>query len=197
MKLYRLKKDLPTFKAGDEFYLSENGELVFNGGNIGEVAYRYRDLEKFPNILKDWFEEAEENGRWRGGKREIYWWFDTGDGRSYNYTENRDKLDNNNYEYGNYFKTEAEAEKYGEYLKALQVIKDDAKGFKPDWGDENQAKYYGHYKHGNGSLTWSSNIYSQNQGAIYFETLEDLKESLEKHRKEWLIVLGVENEDND
>lgn len=192
MKRYKLLRDLPTFETGDEFYLSENGDLVFNGDDIGEVAYCHRELEKFPSILKDWFEEIEENARWRGGKREIYWLFDAGDGRSYGYTENRDKLDNNNYEYGNYFKTEAEAEKYGEYLKALQIIKDDAKDFKPDWVDENQDKYYGYYSHDNGSLSWHTNICSQNQGAIYFETLEDLKESFEKHHKEWLIVLGVE-----
>lgn len=41
---------------------------------------------------------------------------------------------------GNYFETRKEAEKYLEYLKAKEVIKQDTKGFKPNWGSEQQEK---------------------------------------------------------
>lgn len=64
MKRYKLLKDLPTFKAGDEFYIDSNNDLRLKGRYI--IAYNHYTLEKFPNILKDWFEEIpEEPKRWR------------------------------------------------------------------------------------------------------------------------------------
>ncbi len=63
MKRYKLKKDLPTLNAGDEFYLGDTKNLYLKDSNI--MAYSYTTLEKFPNILKDWFEEIPENKRWR------------------------------------------------------------------------------------------------------------------------------------
>lgn len=35
MKRYRLKKDLPTFKAGDIFRLEDSGSLVWHGSDNG------------------------------------------------------------------------------------------------------------------------------------------------------------------
>lgn len=60
MKYYKLLKDLPTFKAGDLFYINpDQGCLVQKDTLI--LAYAKRTLEKFPNILTDWFEEIEES----------------------------------------------------------------------------------------------------------------------------------------
>lgn len=56
MKYYRLTKDLPTFKKGQIFHLNEYGSLVSN--DVGVVAYSWSTIAKFPNILKDWFEEV-------------------------------------------------------------------------------------------------------------------------------------------
>ena len=59
-KRYRLKKDLPTFKAGDVFELTPQGSLVqITDGRVGVCAYARQTLEKFPNILEDWFEPIE------------------------------------------------------------------------------------------------------------------------------------------
>lgn len=73
MKRYKLLKDLPTFNAGDEFVLRDNGCLYLNKVDavtgyltgVGHwkndvMAYHKRTLEQFPNILEDWFEEIEE-----------------------------------------------------------------------------------------------------------------------------------------
>lgn len=57
MKYYQLKKDLPTFKKGQIFYLNEFGFLV-SKGEEPVVAYAASTLAKFPNILKDWFREV-------------------------------------------------------------------------------------------------------------------------------------------
>ena len=64
-KRYRLKKDLPTFKAGDEFFTDPYGSLWLDQEIDGEpnssrvMAYNHSTLEKFPNILEDWFEPIE------------------------------------------------------------------------------------------------------------------------------------------
>ena len=56
-KRYKLKRDLPTFKAGDIFYLSSMGNLFHE--SEGVVAYSWSTIDKFPNILTDWFEEIK------------------------------------------------------------------------------------------------------------------------------------------
>lgn len=87
---------------------------------------------------------------------------------------------------GNYFETELEAEAYIDYLLAREVIKEDARGFKPNWKDDDQPKF---------SLSYTDGCYSYNKSftvktsTIYFETEDDMDESLKKHRKEWKIYL--------
>lgn len=184
MKHYKLKKDLPTFKAGEEFYLNENGNLI-SVENEPLVVYSRQTLEKFPNILKDWFESAN-----------IGFYLDEG-GYIVEYDEDEDPYYlNHRKSIGNDFKTEEEAEKYKNYLIALQTIKDDAKGFVPDWGDASQGKYKGFYNHPYQEFDLISVSTFQSLGTIYFKNKEDIQESFKKHRKEWLIVLGVEDERN-
>lgn len=60
-KRYRLKKDLPTFRAGEIFVLENAIEQqgLFRESD-GIMAYHQGTLEKFPNILTDWFEEIKD-----------------------------------------------------------------------------------------------------------------------------------------
>lgn len=59
-KQYRLKYDLPTFKAGGTFHLNDRGDLISdNEFSKGVVAYARSSIVKFPNILTDWFEEIK------------------------------------------------------------------------------------------------------------------------------------------
>lgn len=76
MKYYKLLKDLPTFKAGEKFFISESGNLIAGTPRnpkqitvetlygvpkkIDLMAYANETLEEFPNILTDWFEEIKE-----------------------------------------------------------------------------------------------------------------------------------------
>lgn len=59
---YRLIKDLPTFKAGEIFVLENAIEHkgLFRDSD-GIMAYHQKTLEKFPNILTDWFEPVERD----------------------------------------------------------------------------------------------------------------------------------------
>ena len=120
MKQYKLKRDLPTFNEGDEFCLNNNNDLYLKDSNI--MAYNHITLEKFPNILTDWFEEIpEESNRWRAEYGEKYWCIG-GNGHIYSSTEDEHSTDSYRFNTGNYFKTEEEAEAYKEYLLAKQKL---------------------------------------------------------------------------
>ena len=64
MKKYILKRDLPTFKAGDTFIIADGGSLFHATGISGEhvdvMAYHRNTLEAFPEILTEWFSEIKE-----------------------------------------------------------------------------------------------------------------------------------------
>lgn len=57
MKYYQLIEDLPTFKRGELFFIDGRGHLI-SLAHEDIVAYSEVTLEKFPNILKDWFREV-------------------------------------------------------------------------------------------------------------------------------------------
>lgn len=188
MKLYKLLKDTPCIKAGTIFE-----ENINSLGNkfLENKELNYYILVDDINNFDEWFERTPEYKRLRvelGGR--------------YNYVDDYGKIsvdldnrrpeDDYRYNTGNYSVIKDELESYKEYSLALQTIKDDTKGFKPDWEDKNQTKYYGYYVHRFNSLHLDDEYEFQRQETIYFETEKDLKESFEKHRKEWLIVLGVE-----
>ena len=126
MKKYRLLKDLPTFKAGEIFKL-KGGNLYYYPAENGTenahwsdriMAYNHKTLEKFPNILDEWFEEVEEP--------KEYWVIDIRDGAGYKpYLEEPSEMD---FEIGNYFETEEDALLAVRKLKAWKKLKD--KGFK-------------------------------------------------------------------
>lgn len=68
MKRYKLIKDLPTFKAGDTFHIENDGCLYLDDECVRDsehwhyhlMAYHKNTLDRFPNILGDWFEEIPE-----------------------------------------------------------------------------------------------------------------------------------------
>ena len=192
MKHYKLLKDLPTFKAGDEFELNEKGHLVFVRGTQeveeGEtlIAYTSYTLEKFPNILKDWFEEMpEQYKRWRAKENGGHYFVDDWGDVDYNYDAGFPPS-TFRYNIGNYFKTEEEAEAYKEYLLAKQVLLDDARGGK--WAKDG-SNWHASYDVIRWVLYWS---YNYNPGQIYFKDEESLEKSLEEHKDQWEIVRRYE-----
>lgn len=192
MKHYKLLKDLPTFKVGDEFKLNEKGHLVFIKGTqeVEEgqtlIAYTSYTLEKFPNILKDWFEEMpEQYKRWRAKENGGHYFVDDWGDVDYNYDAGFPPS-TFRYNIGNYFKTEEEAEAYKEYLLAKQVLLDDAKGGK--WAKDG-SNWHASYDVIRWVSYWS---YNYNPGQIYFKDEESLEKSLEEHKDQWEIVRKYE-----
>lgn len=198
LKRYKLLKNLPTFKAGEEFFISENGNLIAGTPEkpkivrVGEIepieislmAYAKETLEKFPNILTDWFEEIEEPKR-------IYYANDFGCNVA-NMTENNNSIIRKSLKsVGNHFETYEEAKAYLEYLKAKAIIKQDIKGFKPDWENPSQKKIFGYYNIVDKKLC-HFNAGENMESKLHFKTEEDIKESFKKHPEEWKEYLTYE-----
>lgn len=131
MKRYKLLKDLPTFNAGDEFALRDDGCLYLvdtaegahrNAHWAKEVmAYHRKTLERFPTIIEDWFEEVEVP--------DYYLYLDSLGGVCVDQYD-ADYVDKRREEIGNSFKSEEKAEKVAKKLKAWKRLKD--KGFRFD-----------------------------------------------------------------
>lgn len=204
MKRYKLKKDLPTFKAGEEFRLAENGNLIREGNATLDyvVAYSRGTLENFPNILADWFEEIPERPKtvWDLKKGDECWIVRCSDcsapyaGR---YAWHGDDMLRHFRDMGELFLTEQEAERHIERSKARAILMRDTKGFKV--GKNNGRFYFIRYDIYDDDFDvdyWSSdNSGTYISSPINFATEEDAKESIDKHRREWLIYLGVKNSD--
>lgn len=190
MKRYRLLKDLPTFNKGDTFRLDEDSGCLVRERD-GVVAYSPYPLEKFNILDSEWFEEIPEDyKRWRAKKGKRYWWVQN-DGWVADDCEIRVDADDGRYELGNYFKTEEEAEKAANWLKTFAILRDDTKGFKPDWGDVEQVKWCVYYDHDGDEL--SIDVWHTCQDSILsFATGADAKASIKNHRQEWLTFFGVE-----
>lgn len=188
MKRYKLKRNLPTFNAGDVFYLSEVGNLIRESDNV--PAYSRTTLDKFQNILTDWFEEIDESNRWRPKKNHIYYCISGDCYVAEDTWYGGQCVDDDRFEIGNCFQTREEAERTVEYLKALAVVRGDATS-KFTKGEDNWRVYYSastdclypdydHFSIDNGIF-----------GLPYFATEEDAQRSIDQHKNEWLIIFGV------
>lgn len=186
MKKYVLKKDLPFAKAGEEFSLHRGGigDCITLYKNDEEI-YQFKVGENVSEMFDEWFEEVKEPEQYfiinmlKATVEELVVMC-----HEQGFIENMKSL-------GLLFKTEQEAEEYLEYLKAKEVIRQDAKGFKADWTDERQEKYHGQWDY------FVDKLYAQvdwklRDDVIYFESLKALKESFKKHPKEWETYLTYE-----
>jgi len=179
MKKYKLLKDIPFAKAGDTVEMWSDGIMAFtNHPNL--PRFNKKDIQMFPL----WFEEVEE-------PKQTYYIDSLGGWVSKLELTNFPTLIENLKAIGNYFETREEAEKYLEYLKAKEVIKQDAKGFKPGWNAVDGKKFYGIWDFEENKPDWRT-VYTVKGVDIYFENWEDINESIKKHPKEWEIYLTYE-----
>lgn len=191
MKRYKLKRELPTFKAGDRFVLIDSGSLIHESDGV--VAYSWTTLDKFPNILTDWFEEVDESTRWRPEADQKYYFSDNDGSVGYNRWDG-DHIDRNRFEIGNCFETKEEPERVVEYLKALAVVRGDATSkFTRD-----RDNFYVYYDVISNHLAVGVSFYDLENGIFglpYFATIDDAKRSIERHKNEWLTIFGIKEEE--
>ena len=181
MKRYKLLKDLPFAKAGDIF----RGELEY-----GETVLFPEDYENYKHKLSsdefwdfsEWFEEIKEYYVINSVFGEILKIKDN----SYSDLQIRNMRD-----LRMLFNTWLEADRKLAYLKAKAIIKQDTKGFKPDWKNPSQKRLFGYYNLIDKKLNYS-NAGENMESKIFFKTEEDIKESFKKHPKEWKVYLTYE-----
>lgn len=197
MKKYKLLKDLPKYKAGTEFRLTKKGHLAT--GNT--MVYHKNDLERFPNILDEWFEEILEQPK-------TVWDLKDGDECwtrtamssclsaitpvvATRETWHGDVHHLSLREIGGVFLTEEDCEKDMTWQKAKQILLRDTKGFKPNWRDNDQIKYIVYFNHADNSLR-TDHWASYHSSSMHFATEEDAIASIKAHEKEWKTYLGAE-----
>ena len=181
---YKLLKDLPTFKAGSLFYISEYGALVYDNNNGGVMAYTRQTLEKFPDILTEWFEEIKEpidNIYWKPAVGDKYWILGMFNHIEYVIWRN-DKYDENAYYAGNIYRTKEECGKARE-RKLAEVRLRRTSMFKPDWSNDNQDKWTVYYDHSSEELLIEATAFLQYSSAIYFDTYDSIKNPSKKTEK--------------
>lgn len=193
-KLYGLKKDLPTFKAGMLFELSKQGNLILRGECISdcEVVYSAQTLQKFPNILRDWFEEIPEEPRTVDDlKYGDKFYSISSDGFITTETYQLDKQydDDMRIALGNAFMTKDDANREIARRKAKTILLRDTKGFKQDVGNY---FYYVYYNYGSRELRIDYHTGNNLYDHLAFDTKEDALASIRAHEKEWKAYLGVE-----
>lgn len=188
MKIYKLTKDIPMFKKGDLFFIHPEQGCLIQKDTL-RLAYHKETIDKNPEILNDWFEEISKNKRRRADYGSEYYYVN-----DFGYVDKgedyRDIEDDIRYSIGNYGLTEEGLEAKREYDIARQVILDDANGGKWEKGGSNCCAYY-NYDEDDWGYDYTVN-YMQTIGIIYFQNLDDIKDSLKKHKEQWEIVRKYE-----
>lgn len=188
MKRYRLLKDLPFAKAGEELYIKRQED--------GGYFTLYKDLDKmsvcdlhegFIENFDEWFEEVEDT--------EFYMPVIYADKEGV--VANKISNDSVVYEplylnassIGLAFKSKKEAERYIAYLKAKTIIKRDTKGFKPEWNNNGEGRYCGFWDSDDNKPNWKYGLNTPKEPNIYFKSRKDILDSFKKHPEEWKTYL--------
>lgn len=178
-----LKKDLPFAKAGEEFSLHRGGirDYITLYKNDEEV-YQFKVGENVSEMFDEWFENKFDLDEY---------YYITDDGLIGFAVEEDHNISKQRMLVGNTFITKEEAKKHLAYLKAKEVIRQDAKGFKPDWLDRNQVKYSGNWNLLTSTVGYAWELMYKGS-EIYFKSEEDINESIKKHPDEWRTYLTYE-----
>lgn len=193
MKRYKLLKDLPFAKVGDILSLEGSQEhgyfkLCKDRSNPRSIELYEGIVEGFIDNFDEWFEEIKEP--------KIFFTIDIYKSKfkeiNTDYYSGWSALEVKNIkDLGLLFKTVEKTKKYLKYLKAKEIIKQDTKGFKPDWNNGDETKFFGYWdfileEPGHGL------DYRAKTPNIYFQSPKDIKESFAKHPEEWKTYLTYE-----
>nr|DAT46595.1 MAG TPA: hypothetical protein [Caudoviricetes sp.] len=205
-KKYKLLKDLPTFKAGDEFFLSNKGNLVAGTPENPEtittniygvdrpvdlIAYSQKTLEEFPDILTEWFEEVKESTdsiHWEPKRGDKCFILENANIRPTVYTAML--RDYNAWRVGRVFRTEEECEKARD-RELAEVRLRRTSTFTPDF-ENGRGGWFVAYNHLEGKLEYFQCSWQDAGESVRYETREDAEKSIKENEREWKIYFGIE-----
>lgn len=201
MKRYKLLKDLPTFKAGQLAYVSSLGNLMAGTPEEPETAdtglnlmmYHRGTLEKFPNILTEWFEKIEptDSIHWKPKIGEVYW-SHYSDGEIGCFTWSKDPWHASMYRVGRVYHTKEECEKARE-RELAEVRLRRTSTFKPDF-ENGKGGWIVFYDHECKTLAiFKIGCYDSGE-PVHYATREEAEKSIEENERDWKIYFGVEEE---
>lgn len=194
MKRYKLLKDLPTFKAGDLFYISEHGALVHDGGDVGVTAYARRTLDKFPEILTEWFEKIQEEPtdsiHWEPLPGDIYWFVGIGGKINHDFWTGT-PADFWRYGLGRIYRTKEECRKSRE-RELAEVRLRRKSNFKPDFKNGKGGWIVGYDHQDNKFLSMFVGGVDYGE-PVHYKTKEEAERSIKENREDWLAYFNVED----
>ena len=187
MKRYKLKRELPIYPISTEFTLEDGALMVEIEEGVKQCVYSAEDIQNFPDILTEWFEEIPEEPKTVYNLKigDIFWYSDVTCNICYKlpwdpvYTAERS--------FGLVSLTEEEAKKKLAWLKVREILRQDTKGLKCELGEPSWKVFYD-YNAKKLSCTSSCNV----DGTIRFKRFVDAETSTQIHSTEWKVYLGVE-----
>jgi len=99
-------------------------------------------------------------------------------------------IDRLNIDNGNVYYTKTEAEQALERKLAEARLRWTS-NFEPDWSNNDQNKWTVYYNHNDKELLVEATAFLQYPSAIYFDTYDSIKKSIEENREDWLKYLGI------
>ena len=199
MRLYKLLKDLPTFKAGQLAYVSSLGNLMAGTPEEPEIAYtglnlmmyHKTTLDKFPEILTEWFEEIKEpvnSIHWKP-KYDDWYFYISDHGSVCSDIWNDNYTDNKRLAFGFVYRTEEEC-KAALDRKLAEARLRQTSTFEPDFENCEGGWVVG-YDYDDNSLI-AIPVDNADYGEIVrYATEEDALKSIKENRADWLKYLGI------
>nr|DAJ76740.1 MAG TPA: hypothetical protein [Caudoviricetes sp.] len=204
MKRYKLLKDLPTFKAGQLAYISKIGNLIAGNPDKPEITdagvqlmmYHKITLEKFPEILTEWFEEIKEptdSIHYKPKDGEEYFYI-SDYGSVYSDIWSGNYIDDERLALGFIYPTEEECEKAKE-RRLAEVRLQQTSDFNPDFENGNGG-WLVFYNYKTRKLDTVPDFSINSGEPVRYETIEDAKKSIIENREDWLIYFGVKERED-
>lgn len=154
---------------------------------LSDFIKKYGDCE----VTEEMEKCIKKKGKWMPERGQVYYLVGSNGSVAGNLWDD-DTIDNYRRDFLRIFKTEKEAERYLEIMKACKEA-----SFEPDWEDVNQAKYTFSYYRYNKEL--NVNYYTVcNEGQpFFFESKEITQKLIDRFGEKDIVkyVLGVEIED--
>ena len=160
---------------------------------MNNLEEKIKEIEKQLEELKKQLTEENKKDKYKRKRLDYgdYYWFLNNLGEAVMASDYNEDEDNFNYNIGNYFEFEKEAENYKEKLLIEQELKDIAmelnKGEEIDWDNDIQKKYFLEYDFLNSTIVcYKYSTFIKRQGTIYCLNENFKNVAIEKIGKERL-----------